>query len=412
MKTEIDRLMEEKGIDALFVIGAANHNAPMVYFTGVVHVSDAYLLKARGKPPILFYQTMERDEATRTGLQTKCLDDYDPEALIKKFDGDLVKVRAERLKLIFEEFQVGGKVSLYGTGDVGSFYGIFRQAQSVLEDVQFVSEPSNTSVLTMARMTKGNDEIEQIRKMGEITVATVKDVAGFLQSHRAEDGVLVDRQGETLTIGEVKRRIDLWLAMRGAENPERTIFAIGSDAGVPHSAGIDDHPVEVGVPIIFDLFPCQSGGGYFFDFTRTWCLGYASAEMRKIYDDVRQVYEQVYAAIEPNRLCSDFQTLTCELFQEMGHPTIQSDKKTLKGYVHSLAHGIGLDVHEGPGFYKRDENKDILLPGTVITVEPGLYYPDEGIGARIEDTVWVRPDGELETLADYPKELVLEIEGA
>jgi Xaa-Pro aminopeptidase len=95
----------------------------------------------------------------------------------------------------------------------------------------------------------------------------------------------------------------------------------------------------------------------------------------------------------------------------MGHPTIQSDKKTLKGYVHSLAHGIGLDVHEGPGFYKRDANKDILLPGTVITVEPGLYYPHEGIGARIEDTVWVRPDGELETLADYPKELVLEIEG-
>lgn len=412
MKTDVDRLMEENDIDVLFVVGSANHNANMVYFTGIVHISDAYLLKARGKPPVLFYQTMERDEAARTGLQTKCMDDYDTEALVKKFDGDLVKARAERLKLIFEEFQISGKVSLHGLGNVGSFYSIFAEAQSNLKDIQFVSEPHRTSVLTLARMTKDEEEIEQIRKMGEITVATVRDVAGFLQSHRAESGVLVDRQGETLTIGEVKRRIDLWLAMRGAENPERTIFAIGSDAGVPHSAGIDNHPVEVGKPIVFDLFPCQNGGGYFYDFTRTWCLGYASEEMQKIYDDVQQVYKQVYAAIEPNRLCSDFQTITCELFEDLGHPTLRSDKKRLKGYVHSLAHGIGLDVHEGPDFYNRDENKDILLPGSVITVEPGLYYPDQGIGARIEDTVWIRPDGELETLAEYPKDLVLEIEGA
>jgi Xaa-Pro aminopeptidase len=411
MKSDIDRLMEEKGIDALFVVGSANHNSPMVYFTGIAHISDAYLLKKISEPPVLFYQTMERDEAARTGLKTKSFDDYDHEALIAKFKGDLVKARAHRIKEIFEEFDVTGKVSIYGTGDVGSFYGIFSETQLVLKDVELLSESRPTSVLWIARMTKTEEEVEQIRKIGEATVATVDDVAGFLKSHQTKDGVLVNRQGEVLTIGEVKRRIDLWLAMRGAENPEGTIFSIGSDAGVPHSAGIDDQPVEVGKPIIFDLFPCHSGGGYFFDFTRTWCVGYAPDEVQKLYDDVRDVYEKVYAAIEPNRLCSDFQTLTCELFEAKGHPTVQSDKKTQIGYVHSLAHGIGLDVHEGPGFYRRDENKDVLLPGMVITVEPGLYYQEKGMGARIEDTVWVRPDGTLETLVEYSKDLVLKVDG-
>ena len=80
---------------------------------------------------------------------------------------------------------------------------------------------------------------------------------------------------------------------------------------------------------------------------------------------------------------------------------------TTDGYVHSLAHGIGLDVHEAPSFYTKYE--DVLLPGSVITVEPGLYYPDRGLGVRIEDTAWMRPDGVLETLVEFPKDLVLKM---
>ena len=48
-----------------------------------------------------------------------------------------------------------------------------------------------------------------------------------------------------------------------------------------------------------------------------------------------------------------------------------------------------------------------LAPGVVITSEPGLYYPEKGMGFRIEDTLWVRPDGKMETLADYPYDFVL-----
>jgi Xaa-Pro aminopeptidase len=56
-------------------------------------------------------------------------------------------------------------------------------------------------------------------------------------------------------------------------------------------------------------------------------------------------------------------------------------------------------------------NQTVISPGTVFTIEPGLYYPDRGMGVRIEDTVWMKPDGELETLVDFPKDLVIKIPG-
>jgi Xaa-Pro aminopeptidase len=401
--------MKEKDIDALFVIGSANHNPMMAFFTGDVHVSDAYLLKKQGEPAVLFHNPMERDEAARTGLQTKNFDDYGSEEWLEQAKGDSVLARALRSRRMFEEFQVEGKVSIYGTGDVGAFYGLFTETQKLLPNIEFLAEPRRTSVLYLARMTKDDDEVERIRKMGATTTSVMNNVADFLSTHQAKNGVLVDRQDEILTIGEVKRRINLWLAMKGAENPEGTIFAIGADAGVPHSVGLDDQAIEIGKTIVFDLFPSEPLGGYFYDCTRTWCLGYASDEILEIYQDVLDVYHEVYEALEVGKSCYEFQALTCELFQKRNHPTIREDPKTQVGYVHTLAHGVGLDVHESPSFKKGES--DILLPGSVITVEPGLYYPDRGLGVRLEDTVWVRPDGTLETLAEYPMDLVIKVPG-
>jgi Xaa-Pro aminopeptidase len=84
-----------------------------------------------------------------------------------------------------------------------------------------------------------------------------------------------------------------------------------------------------------------------------------------------------------------------------------TDPQTQSGYVHGLGHGVGLYIHERPFFSKYSPERDRLNPGTVITVEPGLYYPEKGLGVRLEDTVWVRPDGQIEVLAEYPYDLVL-----
>jgi Xaa-Pro aminopeptidase len=412
MKSDIDRHMQADNLDAFLVMGPANHNPPMTYFTGLVHVSDGYLLKKRGEDPILFHFPMEREEAKQTGLRTKNLDDYDPQALLAEADGNPAKARALRLEQIFNEFGVEGHVSLYGSVEIGSAFGMLRETEALLSNVVLVPENHETSVLTRARATKGEAEIERIRKMGEITVSVFSDVAGFLTSHKAKEGILVNRAGQPLTIGEVKRRINLWLAMRGAENPEGTVFAMGREAGIPHSVGQDDQAIAIGKPIVFDLFPCEAGGGYFFDFTRTWCLGYASEELHSLHQDVLEVYQEMFKVLQPGKVCRDYQRLTCELFQNQGHPTIQENPKSEDGYVHSLAHGVGLEVHEAPSFRDRESNHDILQHGSVITLEPGLYYPKRGMGVRLENTLWVSPDGSLEPLADFPMDLVLEVPDA
>ena len=88
MKTDIDALMQADDISALLVTGPARHNPPMVYFTGNACPGQSDLIKLRGQPPVLFYNVMERDEAAKTGLATKSLDDYRLQELIKQSNGN------------------------------------------------------------------------------------------------------------------------------------------------------------------------------------------------------------------------------------------------------------------------------------------------------------------------------------
>ena len=81
-----------------------------------------------------------------------------------------------------------------------------------------------------------------------------------------------------------------------------------------------------------------------------------------------------------------------------GYATTRSDPKTLDGYVHSLGHGVGLEVHEKPFFGLNATNRDMIEVGDIVTIEPGLYFPDREIGVRIEDTLVVREDGKVESL--------------
>ncbi len=114
------------------------------------------------------------------------------------------------------------------------------------------------------------------------------------------DELLVHKDGTPLTIGQVKSRIDLWVAEYGAENPEGTIFAMGHDAGVPHSTGNASDPLRFGQTIVFDFYPCEAQGGYYYDITRTWCLGYATDEALALYEDVLFVYHQVRSQLRLN----------------------------------------------------------------------------------------------------------------
>jgi len=409
MKSEIDKFMQEQGVDALWVTGAGDHNPNMVYFTGLHHISEAELIKPRGGTAYLFHNPMEREEAAKTGLHNSSDEVSSYSDFLKKAGGDELQARCLMVQAMLIKAGINrGRVAVSGLKDAGMVYTLLSALQKQLPDYEFVGQVQE-NVFHSARYTKDSEELEQIRKVGELTVQVVAQTADFLSGMRSKNGMVVDGHGEPLTIGQVKRQIRLWLAERGLESPEEMIFAQGRDAGIPHSAGNPQDVLHTGAPIIFDIFPCQAGGGYFYDLTRTWCLGYAPDEVVKLYEDVRHVYQTILAELRIGTPFKHYQERTCKIFALQGHPTIQSDPKIEEGYVHSLGHGVGLNVHERPFSGMAASEQDILQPGVVITVEPGLYYPSRKMGARLEDTLYATLQGEFKVFAEYPHDLVIPI---
>ncbi|HMD88639.1 MAG TPA: M24 family metallopeptidase [Anaerolineaceae bacterium] len=409
MKSDLDTFMAADNLNALLITGAGMHNPAMVYLTGGAHLTQADLIVKKGQKPVLFHGAMERDEAAKSGLPTRTYSNYPYGELLKTANGDPYLARALRYQRMFNDVGVtSGKVALYGRVDIGQGFAIISALQKLMPEIEFLGG-ANDDVLFNARYTKDAVEIERIRQMGKVTTEVVGLTADFLSSQPIKESRLCRPDGQPWTIGDVKKRINLWLAERGAENPEDTIFAIGHDSGVPHSSGNPADILQLGQTIVFDIYPCEMGGGYFYDFTRTWCLGFAPDEAQKLYDQVRSVYQQLVKELKVNAPFKNYQQLTCELFESVGHPTILSSPDTEVGYVHSIGHGVGLNIHERPFSGSDSSDKDILSPGTVITIEPGLYYPEQGMGVRLEDTYWVNPEGKIEILADFPMDLVLPV---
>src|SRR3972149_7656669 len=119
MKSDIDHLMEEARLDALFVTGPAHTNPAMTYFTGLIHMTDGDLLKKRGEEPVLCHYPMEREEAARTGLRTHDLGQYDVNALLAQTSGDRIPAIALRYRRVFEELSIRGRVGVYGKVELG-----------------------------------------------------------------------------------------------------------------------------------------------------------------------------------------------------------------------------------------------------------------------------------------------------
>ena len=158
MKSDLDALMRSRNLDALVVLGNAEHNPPMYYFVGGGHVSDAMLIKKRGEAPVLFYNDMERGEAAKSGLKTRSFNEFDLSELRKQANGDSLLVLAMRFQKILEEFDLTrGRVGVYGQVEFSSTFGMMMKAQRLMPDVEFIGEAGMDSIFLKAMETK--DEI-------------------------------------------------------------------------------------------------------------------------------------------------------------------------------------------------------------------------------------------------------------
>ena len=132
--------------------------------------------------------------------------------------------------------------------------------------------------------------------------------------------------------------------------------------------------------------------------TRTYVKGAPSEKLQKMYDAVREAQEAGIEAIKPGVSTKDVHALVSGVFIKAGFEV------GTKGFVHGTGHGLGLDIHEDPRI--NDRSDIVLMQGHVVTVEPGLYYPELG-GVRIEDVVCVTENG-CRNLTNYPKIFCIE----
>jgi Xaa-Pro aminopeptidase len=136
--------------------------------------------------------------------------------------------------------------------------------------------------------------------------------------------------------------------------------------------------------------------GYCSDCTRTYATGEGiSTEAREVYELVRSTQEQALAAVEAGPSGRELDAVARALIERAGHG---------EHFGHGLGHGVGMEVHEGPRL-SRTGSEEPLRAGNVVTIEPGVYLPDE-LAVRIEDLVVVEEAG-CEILTGLPKLLTV-----
>jgi Xaa-Pro aminopeptidase len=167
------------------------------------------------------------------------------------------------------------------------------------------------------------------------------------------------------------------------------IVAAGPNGALPH-AEPGEREIGRGELVVFDMGAQLDG--YCSDGTRTFATGEPTDEGREVYAVVLEAQLASLAAIEAGVKGEDVDAVARRVIGAAGH----GDR-----FGHGLGHGVGLEVHEGPRLSLRSD--DVLAPGEVVTVEPGIYLPGN-LGVRIEDLVVVTAGG-LRNLSALPKRL-------
>lgn len=248
------------------------------------------------------------------------------------------------------------------------------------------------------RVVKTPAEVRWIRECQEATERAVARAFARLRRARIRGSRIVERGGRALTAEDVKRTIDVAL-MEDSCIAKNTIVACGDQAVDPHNRGTG--PLRPHRPIVFDVFPRSARTGYYSDMSRTVVKGRPSEAVRRQFAAVLEAQEMGIRAVRAGVNGKDVHQAIQRRFEEQGYRTGPRNGK-MQGFFHGTGHGVGLDIHEAPRVGGVD---DPLPEGSVVTVEPGLYYAGVG-GVRIEDMVLVQSRG-CRNLTTFPKELVL-----
>lgn len=235
-------------------------------------------------------------------------------------------------------------------------------------------------------------ELKSAAEVKKVSAALVMAEVGLAEGMQVLKNAKVGRdkrllwRGLPLTSDRLRAVIDTAVVQAGGI-PSRTIVAGGRQGCDPNHVG---HGVlRAGQPILLDICPRSQKTGFHADITRTVVKGRASDGVRKMYRAVEAAQELGLSLMRHGVEGRAVHRAILQSFKQAGFETARRDGH-MEGFVHTAGHGVGLDLHEAP--HLSASSRDVLRSGQVLTVEPGLYYPDIG-GVRVEDVALVTRSG-------------------
>lgn len=237
----------------------------------------------------------------------------------------------------------------------------FRRLEKVLEGVRLCDLPG---VIGEMRSVKEQCELDIISKAVAISCEAFERMLPQLKPGITEKQARAILEHEMSLCGSEGLAFD-------------TIVASGVNGSLPHAIP-SDKPLKEGELITFDYG--ASYNGYCSDCTRTIAMGKISQELEDIYNAVYTAHMDALSRVKPGMVCKDIDAVARNYL----------DKLYPDAFGHGLGHGVGINIHEAPTVNSRGET--VLVPGHVITIEPGVYIKGLG-GCRIEDTVYVTENG-------------------
>lgn len=229
-----------------------------------------------------------------------------------------------------------------------------------IDDSEALSE-----AIDSLRIVKTQDEIDKIIKAQRIAELAFEDVLNFIKPGVTEK--------------EVGLHLDYFMLSHGAEALSfDTIAVSGPNTSLCHGVPTD-RPVQAGEFVLMDYGATYDG--YHSDMTRTVCVGRPTEKMEKIYSIVLDAQLKAIAAIKEGVSGADIDKIARDVITEAGYG---------EAFGHSLGHGVGMNIHETPN--AAPSSKHIFKQNMIVTVEPGIYLPDE-FGVRIEDFVIIKENG-------------------
>lgn len=355
----LEGLAEEHGLDAVMVTGESN----VFYFTG--YTGAGYLLWSRQGGFRLLVPVLEYlralDELRDEGLGGLEVVVYKPYGLPDRLVAEEAGARVAEGSL--EEVVAGLAGNPSKCGFVGSGLTLYRRLGKACGG----QEPVDlTDRVAEMRMVKEPWEIERIARAAEI-------------ADRAMQAAL-DALDDNVSEAEVAGVIEYTIRDAGGEGPSfPPIVAFGLNTVYPHASPSRSRVLNKPMPVLVDLGARY--GGYCSDMTRTTFFNGSPAEFRHAAE---AVYEAVNAALDkaaPGVTAGELDAEARRVLRQYG---------LSKYFIHSLGHGVGIDIHEAPRVTHGDKTE--LKPGMVITIEPGVYIPGR-LGVRIEELVVITSRG-------------------